>query len=594
MPNLDELEDLLRQKKNKEALELIRKDKGLTAQNLIEDGILFSITGEYNLSFAYFDLAEKFAEDEDTKKLAKVNLGVAYNKRGCNKYLSNQYNRAIDDFTEAITIDPEDADTYYNRGRAYSALKRFKNAIEDYTAAIDLYQKTIIDLIVTMALNNEEVYYIIPAKELNKALSNAYNNRGEAYSELKKHDNAVGDFIMAVETLRSSIIYNGPGSSNCLLKNIEKNIDEIDKIRSQFEVEVKSILGIGTEELQRYFEEKCLNLNDCNTCNAQYLIKERGLTKENISIYLRFIKIFGGNSHSYCLGADADGFVLCYGRDMIPIITRIHKEIFSQISIVAYTLSVCHTEKQHYASLISKASKKTTKFWNIAEQGVLALNNAYRRTKFKNSKDILHISLPYDELVFLHGHQLNDFLRGQRSEQKQKRKYPHDSISIVQMGHFHHLGVFTFNGFDGLIVLVGSLLYPERGYFPEMLSQMGTIKMRLKGSKIRFVIHRLKISNEQIKDDLKRHRKKPWTFRMKMDLFRKICQSCWYIVPGNHDSFDEVYMNKAISKIEDLLSASIGLGDYIEFTLDEFYYAKKCCLELLKAENFEQKIINSK
>jgi tetratricopeptide (TPR) repeat protein len=45
---------------------------------------------------------------------------------------------AIDDDSKAITLKPDYADAYYNRGNAYVKLGQYQPAIEDYNKAISL------------------------------------------------------------------------------------------------------------------------------------------------------------------------------------------------------------------------------------------------------------------------------------------------------------------------------------------------------------------------------------------------------------------------------------------------------------------------
>ena len=42
----------------------------------------------------------------------------------------------VADYTEAIRIDPDDADAYYNRGEAYFYLEEYDKSISDCTEAI--------------------------------------------------------------------------------------------------------------------------------------------------------------------------------------------------------------------------------------------------------------------------------------------------------------------------------------------------------------------------------------------------------------------------------------------------------------------------
>ena len=51
---------------------------------------------------------------------------------------SNQYTKAIQDFTQAIDLDPNNAKYYNTRGNAYYGLKQYTKAILNYAQAIDL------------------------------------------------------------------------------------------------------------------------------------------------------------------------------------------------------------------------------------------------------------------------------------------------------------------------------------------------------------------------------------------------------------------------------------------------------------------------
>src|SRR5215469_8549694 len=62
----------------------------------------------------------------------------AFNSRG-NIYLSQRnYDRAIDDYNEAIRLDPKYAIGFNNRGLAYQRKGQIDRAIEDYDEAIRL------------------------------------------------------------------------------------------------------------------------------------------------------------------------------------------------------------------------------------------------------------------------------------------------------------------------------------------------------------------------------------------------------------------------------------------------------------------------
>jgi tetratricopeptide (TPR) repeat protein len=69
---------------------------------------------------------------------APQGLVAAFNNRG-NVHLSNRnYDRAIDDYNEAIRLDPKYAIAFNNRGLAYQRKGETDRAIEDFGAAIRL------------------------------------------------------------------------------------------------------------------------------------------------------------------------------------------------------------------------------------------------------------------------------------------------------------------------------------------------------------------------------------------------------------------------------------------------------------------------
>ena len=75
--------------------------------------------------------------------IAKRNLGDAESTHGNLEEARRLYKAAIEDYTQAITLDPEFFFAYNNRGNAKHALGRYKAAVEDYTQAITLDPKYI-------------------------------------------------------------------------------------------------------------------------------------------------------------------------------------------------------------------------------------------------------------------------------------------------------------------------------------------------------------------------------------------------------------------------------------------------------------------
>jgi tetratricopeptide (TPR) repeat protein len=70
--------------------------------------------------------------------LPNSDLAIAYSNRGSAYSDKGQLDRAIQDYDQAIMLDPSNAIAHYNRGIAYSAKGQLDPAIRDYDQAIKL------------------------------------------------------------------------------------------------------------------------------------------------------------------------------------------------------------------------------------------------------------------------------------------------------------------------------------------------------------------------------------------------------------------------------------------------------------------------
>ena len=178
------------------------------AEDHIIAGNDFAMQGRFEEAIAEYDQAVSL---DPQLAMAYGNRGAAYNDLG-------QHERAIQDHTEAIRLDPQNALTYDNRGVAYGKLGQFGRAVQDLDEAIRL------DPTFAMAFNNRGIAYdnldqIARAVEdydeairLNPQLALAYLSRASAYIDLNKPDQARADLDIACGLDKGYCLPDDPAS----------------------------------------------------------------------------------------------------------------------------------------------------------------------------------------------------------------------------------------------------------------------------------------------------------------------------------------------------------------------------------------------
>ena len=128
-----------------------------------------------------------------------------YFRYGVEAHQRGDFDRAIQDYTEAIALNPDLAGVYYNRGIAYGEKGDHDRAIQDYDKAIVLKPDY------AEAYNNRGIDYrekgdydraiqdYSKAIELKPDFAEAYNNRGNAYGEKGDYGRAIQDYSKAIE-----------------------------------------------------------------------------------------------------------------------------------------------------------------------------------------------------------------------------------------------------------------------------------------------------------------------------------------------------------------------------------------------------------
>src|SRR5258708_5184201 len=79
---------------------------------------------------------DRAIEDYNEALRLKPDFAEAFSDRGAAWYFKGEYQKAIADYDEAIRLEPNRAQTYSNRGSAYRKLGRTVRALDDDTSAI--------------------------------------------------------------------------------------------------------------------------------------------------------------------------------------------------------------------------------------------------------------------------------------------------------------------------------------------------------------------------------------------------------------------------------------------------------------------------
>jgi tetratricopeptide (TPR) repeat protein len=143
----------------------------------------------YHRGLAYDDKGQydRAIEDYDQAIRLNSNYAQAFKNRGTDYNDKGQYDRAIKDLDQAIRLDPNYAVAFNNRGEAYRSKGQYDRAIEDFDQAI----------------------------RLNPNDAQAFNNRGAAYGQKGQYGPAIEERLLQnAENARIFADFRvGPGAS---------------------------------------------------------------------------------------------------------------------------------------------------------------------------------------------------------------------------------------------------------------------------------------------------------------------------------------------------------------------------------------------
>ncbi|MBN3925300.1 serine/threonine-protein kinase [Nostoc sp. NMS4] len=184
---------------------------------------------------------------EDFNQAIKLNPrnALAYNRRGDAYYRLGDYEQAQADSSQAILLNPQDANAYFDRGFAFSELSKYKEAIADYTQAIKL--------------NSKDAY--------------VYYGRGLARVQLKDNKGAIEDFNKAIALKpQYTEAYLQRGILHRRLKQRLEAIQDFDKVIKINPSDAKAYYQRGlTQSINKQKYEAIKDYTDAININPKYI-----------------------------------------------------------------------------------------------------------------------------------------------------------------------------------------------------------------------------------------------------------------------------------------------------------------------------------
>ncbi len=201
---------------------------------------------------------------------------LAYNNRGLAKSNLGDKAGAIADYTQAITINPQYALAYYNRGLAKYESEDKTGAIADYTQAITINPQDA-NTYYNRGFAKDElgdkagaIADYTQAITINPQLAQAYNNRGNAKDELGDKAGAIADYTQAITiNPQDANTYYNRGVTKSTLGDKAGAIKDLETAKQLFQQQ-NNIQGY--QKAQKLLNNKTQNLlNNKQTVTINHL-----------------------------------------------------------------------------------------------------------------------------------------------------------------------------------------------------------------------------------------------------------------------------------------------------------------------------------
>ena len=169
---------------------------------------------------------------------ASENLATAYNNRGSAYNRKGDYDRAIQDVSEAIRLSPSFG-YYRERGIAYNGKGDYDQAIQDFSEAIHRNPNDAFIYIYRGESYDHKRDYDPAIQDFNEAIrlssknSRAYGSRGQSYREKGDYDRAIDDYSEAIRLSPKDLgAYLGRGFAFLSKGDYDRAIQDFNEVIS--------------------------------------------------------------------------------------------------------------------------------------------------------------------------------------------------------------------------------------------------------------------------------------------------------------------------------------------------------------------------